>query len=217
MSTLLISGTAIQAGKSTLAAALGAYWQTYASERLALLTPAAPPSGGDRWMDLAQVWQQLSALSGDRSGNSSSELPSGSSGTQPSSKAVLLELPGELGTPLTPEATVADLAWDWRLPTVLVVPMAAGMVGQAIAHVALARQERVHLKGIVLNQKSLDAETPADAGALIHSLTQVPLLGMLPYLADTTDQSALATAASGLDLERLFSPSLLLSALVSAA
>lgn len=208
-------------GKSTLAAALAAYWQIYFSERtidVLTLTPeqfapgAAPDTASSQetsstsvprrtWLDLAQAWQQL---------------------TQLSSPMVLMELPGGLGTPLTPEVTVADLAWDWRLPTVLVVPAASDLVEQAIAHVSLARQARVHLKGIVINHTSpprsnASAESLGhssslrEALALIQSFTQIPLLGEIPYLPDPEDASALAAAASNLELERLFPLSMLLS------
>ncbi|MGF1515662.1 MAG: ATP-dependent dethiobiotin synthetase BioD [Elainellaceae cyanobacterium] len=208
MSTLLIAGAAAKAGKSTLAAALNAYWQTRSAGRsLTLFSPAAPfDESSDEsaaWLDLAQTWRQLGELSGNNEASSDRSRDDG---------FVLLELPGELGTPLTPEVTVADLAWDWRLPTVLVVPVAGGMVAQAIAHVALARQSRVHLKGIVLNHRGPAPEAAAQ-GALIQSLTQIPILGTLPYLTDPTDSAALAAAAAQLDLERLFPMSVLASRL----
>ncbi|MGF1538766.1 MAG: ATP-dependent dethiobiotin synthetase BioD [Elainellaceae cyanobacterium] len=210
MRTLLIAGAAVGAGKSTLAAAQNAYWRAHAAGRsLTLFTPAPPhdesPDGGAGWLDLAQIWRQLSELSGD----------GGAAGEQSPDSFVLLELPGELGTPLTPEVTVADLAWDWRLPTVLVVPVGDGMVAQAIANVALARQSRVHLRGIVLNRCEPGAEA-ADQAALIQSLTQIPVLGVLPNLADVTDPAVLAAAAAQLDLERLFPMPMLASMLAIA-
>ncbi|HBB33281.1 MAG TPA: ATP-dependent dethiobiotin synthetase BioD, partial [Cyanobacteria bacterium UBA9273] len=113
---------------------------------------------------------------------------------------------GGLGSPVTRELTVADLARDWHLPAVLVVPVQLGAIAQAVANVALARQSGVQLQGIVLNctQPRSDSEiadwTPID---LIQSLTNVPILGVLPYLADPTDLSKLAGVASDLDIERL--------------
>ncbi|MHC5826061.1 MAG: ATP-dependent dethiobiotin synthetase BioD, partial [Nostoc sp.] len=106
----------------------------------------------------------------------------------------------------TEELTVADLAGEWRLPTVLVVPVRLGAIAQAVANVALARQSRVNLKGIVLNcvQPRTDAEiadwTPQQ---LIQSLTNTPVLGCLPYLDNLTDLDKLAQIASDLDWETL--------------
>jgi dethiobiotin synthetase len=113
---------------------------------------------------------------------------------------------GGLGSPVTRELTVADIARDWRLRGVLVVPVRLGAIGQAVANVALARHSGFKLKGIVLNCVQAAAEqkiadwAPID---LIESLTQIPVLGILPHLDDPTDLVKLAKAASDLDLERL--------------
>ncbi len=118
---------------------------------------------------------------------------------------VLVEAIGGLGSPITFETTVADLAWDWRLPAVLVVPVKLGAIGQAVANVALARISRVHLKGIVLNcvqpcsEEDIANWAPAN---LIQSLTSVPVLGLIPYLSDPTNLEKLSQVASSLELER---------------
>jgi dethiobiotin synthetase len=155
-------------------------------------TPLAPPVAAERegrLVNLSIVWQAFETLRQKR-------------------QLVLVEALGGLGSPVTHELTVADLARDWRLPVVLVVPVKLGAIAQAVANVALARQSGVHLKGIVLNcvQACSDEEiadwTPID---LIQSLTNVPVLGVLPHLADPTDLTKLAQVASNLDLERLLS------------
>jgi dethiobiotin synthetase len=124
---------------------------------------------------------------------------------------VLIEGFAGLGSPLTAESTVADLAWDWRLPCVLVVPVRLGCIGQAVAYVALARQAHIHLKGIILNcLQPISAEHQEDWAPieLIQTLTGVPVLGHIPYLANPTHLSQLAQAAAQLDLERLLPLSL---------
>ncbi|HEY9797434.1 MAG TPA: dethiobiotin synthase [Leptolyngbyaceae cyanobacterium] len=153
-------------------------------------TPVAPPVAAERegrTIDLGLVWQAFNALRQQR-------------------QLVLVEALGGLGSPLTHELTVADLARDWHLPVVLVVPVQLGAIAQAVANVALARQSGVHLKGIVLNcvQSCSDQDiadwTPVE---LIQSLTNIPVLGCLPYLTDPTDLAKLAQVASNLDLEQL--------------
>lgn len=119
---------------------------------------------------------------------------------------VLVEALGGLGSPVTRETTVADLAWDWRLPTVLVVPVRLGAISQAVANVALARMTRVNLKGIVLNcaqpcsKEDQYKWAPID---MIQSLTGIPVLGVLPHLQDAANLDELAAAASSLQVERL--------------
>jgi dethiobiotin synthetase len=223
--SLLIAGTDTDTGKTVLTCALAAYWQTYRSqESLGILkpiqtgtgdcelyqklfnlqqtpeeitplhfqTPVAPPVAAERegrTVELGRVWQALNRLQQQR-------------------QWVFVEALGGLGSPVTHELTVADLARDWRLPVVLVVPVKLGAIAQTVANVALARSSNIQLKGIVLNcvRPCSDEEiadwTPVE---LIESLTNVPVVGILPHFADPTDLSKLAQVASDLDLERLIS------------
>lgn len=223
MDVLLITGTDTDVGKTVLTASLAAYWQNYFShKRLGLMkliqtgvgdrefyhqqfdlhhsleeiaplcfqTPVAPPIAAEREgraVELDRVWQAFSSLGQQRD-------------------FVLVEALGGLGSPVSRELTVADLARDWRLSAVLVVPVKLGAIAQAVANVALARQSGVNLKGIVLNcvqpcsEQQMADWTPID---LIQSLTNVPVLGILPHLDDPTDLEKLAKIASNLDLERL--------------
>lgn len=223
MKSLLITGTDTEAGKTALTTVLAAYCQKYYPQGswgimkpiqsgigdrewyqnlfqlqqtiteitpLYFTAPLAPPIAAakeNRAVDLALVWQTLTEL------RSRLDL-------------LLIEAVGGLGSPITDELTVADLAGEWRLPTVLVVPVKLGSLGHAVANVALARQARVDLKGIVLNctQPTSDEEiadlTPKD---LIQSLTNIPVLGCLPYVDKFSDFDKLAQIASNLDLETL--------------
>ena len=98
-------------------------------------------------------------------------------------------------SPVTNELTVADIASNWRLETILVVPVKLGAIAHTVANVALARQEKVKLKGIIFNclnpctQEEIEQWTPK---GLIESLTQVPVLGYFPYVEkiDSLDELA---------------------------
>lgn len=223
---LLIAGTDTDAGKTVLTSALAAYWQRYCLDRLGIFKPiqtgvgdrehyqhvfgcdpdqvnpvhfqmpVAPPLAADaegRQIELETVWQAFEQM-------------------RQTHDWVLVEGLGGLGSPINHTTTVADLAWDWRLPTLLVVPVRLGAIGQAVANVALARQSRVHLKGIILNcvQPCDDREIEYLASReLIESLTHVPVLGLMPYLSEVTNLDRLIQLAAALDLERIlpFCPS----------
>ena len=154
--------------------------------------PLAPPVAAQmegKTIDLAIVWQCLSEL-------------------QQQQDLVFIEALGGLGSPVTYELTVADLAAEWRLPTVLVVPIKLGAISQAVANVALARSLKLDLRGIVLSCGELDTQdteldnlAPVD---LIESLTQVKVLGILPYIGDLTEGNALAKIVSDWDWELMF-------------
>lgn len=220
---LLMAGTDTDVGKTVVTSALIAYWRRYLPHQsLGLIkpiqsgqgdrelyqqlffpetpletinpqfftAPLAPPMAAameQRSVDLAVIWQTLVDLSRqyDR---------------------VLVEGLGGLGSPVTDEWTVADLAAAWHLPVLLVVPVRLGAIAQAVANVALARQTGLDLVGIVLNQTQAG---PADAlerwtpPALITRLTQIPVLGALPYLEQPTNPEILAQAAATLTLDPL--------------
>ncbi len=221
MNALLITGTDTEVGKTVLTTALAAYWQKYCHGTLGIMkpiqsgigdrelyqqlltldqspaeitplyfeSPLAPPLAAkheNRQIDLGLVWQTLSTLQ--------------------RRDFVLVEALGGLGSPVTDELTVADLAGEWRLPTVLVVPVRLGAIGQAVANIALARLCRVSIKGIILNcvQPRTAAEIADWAPVeLIQSLTNTPVLGCLPYIENPTDLSQLIKIASSIDLEVL--------------
>ncbi len=220
MTTLFIVGTDTEVGKTVVTSALAAYWQTYhPSESLGVIklmqtgtgdvehyqrllpnvevvnplrydTPVAPPVAAEREnrsIPLNEVWQGLNDL-------------------QQRKNFVLAEGLGGLGSPVTWELTVADLAGEWRLPTVLVVPVKLGAIAQTVANVALARQYKVNLKGIIfscphpLSHEEILNFIPIP---LIESLSQVPVLGIVSYLENINDMRKLAYVASNLDLEML--------------
>jgi dethiobiotin synthetase len=206
-----------------LTTALAAYWQAYVRDRRLGIMKPIQSGAGDRELyarlfDLDRSLEEITPLyfqaplappiAAAKEGRQV-ELQlawQGFDTLRRQSDWVLVEALGGLGTPVTYEITVADLARDWGLPTVLVVPVRLGAIAQAVANVALARHAGVNLKGIVLNCTQLRSEveiadlSPID---LIQSLTNIPVLGVIPYLIEPTDLNKLAQVASNLEIERL--------------
>lgn len=227
MNTLLIAGTEAQVGKTVVLSALIAYWQRYCkSRRLGVMKPIDCPAANREpdHMLLKQLFQldqtpaeitplllqadSLLALTSERSNHHDLEhLWRSFQQLQQQRDFVVLETWKGLGAPLNPQTIMADLAWDWQIPTVLVVPVQPEAVSQIVAHVALARQARVHLKGIVLNAvqpcrpEDWQNWVPID---LIQSLTQKPVLGCVPHLEDPQAIDPLVQIASNWELEALF-------------
>jgi dethiobiotin synthetase len=120
---------------------------------------------------------------------------------------VLVEGVGGLGSPVTAQTTVADLAADWRLPIVLVVPVKLGAIGQVVANIALAERSNLRIQGIVRSCVKACTEDELENWAsqsLIEALTGVQVLGTLPYLDNPENVEQLVKIASDLDLELLF-------------
>ena len=220
---LLVAGTDKGVGKTVLTSALAAYWQRFhPQKRLSVLkpiqigggdrelyqrlffpetaldeitpqyfsAPLAPPLAAaqeNRSVDLATIWRRLSTL-------------------MEQTDWVVLEAFGGLGSPVTDELTLADLAAAWKLPVLLTVPVRLGAIAQAVANVALARQQKVALRGLVLNclqpcsDQDIDQWAPCD---LLQRLTQVPVLGCLPHLENPENLDDLVKAAAALNLEAI--------------
>ncbi|MFK8182020.1 MAG: dethiobiotin synthase [Phormidesmis sp.] len=221
--SLLISGTDTDSGKTVVTSALIAYWQRYcwayrlgvckpvqsgvgdrefysklfkldqspeALNPLWYKTPVAPPLAAaieGKRVDLAYAWKMYSQLANNRDWT-------------------LVEGAGGLGSPVSEELTVADIAYQWRLPVLLVVPVKLGAISAAVANVALAEQKKLKLRGIVLcctqpcTQVQLDSWAPID---MIESLTQVPVLGITPYLKHVRDVEMLSDVGAQFDLEQI--------------
>lgn len=212
MTTLLVVGTNTEVGKTVVMKALIARWLAVAPGRLGVMklvqsgtagddtlyrrlfppndrlaygdplsfqAPLAPPMAAakeGREIDLGGVWRRWQALARD-------------------CDRAIAEGLGSLGSPVTWEWTVADLAAAWRLPVVLVVPVALGAMGQAIAQVALAQQKKVMVRGMVLNCLTSEGADRLEDWACPRTLQQftgVPVVGTLPYLADLDDPDRLA-------------------------
>lgn len=230
MTALLIAGTDTDVGKTFVTIALAAYWQNYRLNKnnsdshilsifkllqtgtgdfeqysclfagtptievavpLCFETPVAPPVAAakeGKVIELGKIWQEFSIA-------------------QQKSELVLLESLGGLGSPVTEELTVGNIAADWRLPTILVVPVKLGAIANVVANVALARSLKVDLKGIILNctnpeaMDSMEDLTPIN---LIQSLTQVPVLGTLPYIENPKDNKKLGHIVADWDVELMF-------------
>ena len=212
MKTWFIAGTDTDAGKTIVTIALRAYYEHYFSQMkiglmkllqtgeggdaqfyqkyfddvvipLRFSAPLAPPISADlenKSIDLSIIWQSLLKL-------------------QETQDLVLVEGLGGLGSPITHELTIADIASSWRLETILVVPVKLGAIAHTIANVALARQEKIKLKGIVFNcinpcsDEDINQWAPKE---LVESLTQIPVLGYFPYLENIDNLADLAQATA---------------------
>jgi dethiobiotin synthetase len=217
MKQILITGTDTEVGKTIVTSCLAARLQKYSPQTsggilklmetgvgdsqvyqklfpnleivapLSFETPIAPPLAAikeGKTVDLKLVWETYCKL-------------------QQKHQVLLIEALGGLGSPITNELTVADLARDWKLPTILVVPVKLGAIAATVANLALARQNKIKIVGVILNCVNPDSEANLDdltPIALVENLTQVRVLGVVPYLADTRDLDQLAQIGSHFDL-----------------
>ncbi|MBD2187559.1 dethiobiotin synthase [Pseudanabaena mucicola] len=224
---LLIVGSDTGVGKTVLTAALAAYWLTYRdktqpSTSLGIYKPLQSGEGDREFysqtFSLAQTLDEITPLYFETPiAPAIAAIKEGKSidlgliwrnflKLQQQKQCLLVESMGGLGSPITDEYIVADLARDWALEAILVVPVRLGAISQAIANVALANTQKVKLRGIVL--ACSQAYTPEEIEDLappqmISRLTSIPVLGILPYIDNLSDIAKLAHAAAELDIERI--------------
>lgn len=222
MTSLFITGTDTDAGKTIITTALVAYFREYFPEKsvglmkllqtgigdrewygqifpenveivtpLHFTAPLAPPVAAEREnrpIPLEIVWKAVQDL-------------------QQKHDLVFVEALGGLGSPVTRELTVADIAAAWRFPTILVVPVRLGAIAATVANIALVRQTKVNLRGIILNcvqprtETEIEEWTPID---LIQSLTRYPVLGVMPFIEDRSDLGFLASVVDRWEIDRWF-------------
>ncbi|HIK35067.1 MAG TPA: ATP-dependent dethiobiotin synthetase BioD [Thermosynechococcus sp. M98_K2018_005] len=182
------SGTAVEIGDGDYYCQTLALQQT-ASEvcPLSFAAPLAPPIAAEleqRTIDLAPVWQTYQQL-------------------QKRFDYLLVEGIGGLGSPITWEWTVADLAAAWKLPIVLVATVRLGAIAQIVANIALARQYKLDIRGLILNcvtpcsDTAIAQWTPPE---FLSRFTRVPVLGVLPCGQHSNEQLAEMVAEWPLDL-----------------
>lgn len=200
MQTLLIAGTDTDAGKTIITTAFRVYLQKKKSHLVtALMKLLQTGEMGDaefyrQYFDDAVIPLRYKAplappLSAQLEGKSIdlTIVKNRLLDLQKSHDVVLLEALGGLGSPITSDLIVADIAHDWDLDTILVVPVKLGAIAHTVANVALGREYKVRLKGIIFNcvnyctPEEVNQWTPKD---LIESLTKIPVLGYFPYLGD---------------------------------
>ncbi|AFY36485.1 dethiobiotin synthase [[Leptolyngbya] sp. PCC 7376] len=218
---LFIAGTDTEVGKTVVSSALIAYWrhflplaplgviklmqtgigdrqwyENFCDDQTSLIvpleykTPVAPPVAAKlegREIDLDFVWRSLQNLAAEQ-------------------EFVIAESLGSLGSPVTDDKIVADLAGEWQLPTVLVVPVKLGTIGQTIAQVSLARERNVKLQGLILSCGTPDAQGEIEELAppgILEKFTNIPVLGVLPYVKDWGDRHSLAQTVATWNLEQL--------------
>lgn len=214
MTTWLITGTDTDVGKTVITTALRAYYHsTFPQLNIALMkllqtgevgdaefyqqffsdvviplrynAPLAPPLAAElegKIIDLNLIYNNMILL-------------------QKSHNLLLLEALGGLGSPITRQLTIADIAQQWQLEAILVVPVKLGAIAHTVANVALAKEKQIKLKGIIFNgikeysQEDIEKWTPQN---LIESLTGVTVLGYFPYLpqVEKTTISQLAKIAN---------------------
>jgi adenosylmethionine---8-amino-7-oxononanoate aminotransferase len=118
---------------------------------------------------------------------------------------LVVEGVGGLLVPLTDRDTVRDLMRRLGAPVLIAARAGLGTIGHCALTVESARGAGLEVCGVVLSDVDggTDADFARENAAQIEAQCGVRVLGILPYVADTSDLGALVAAAGALDLDAL--------------
>lgn len=121
--------------------------------------------------------------------------------------AIIVEGIGGLLVPIRRNYYVLDLAKELDLPVVVVARASLGTINHTLLTVNYAIREGLSIAGIIMNfsrfpDGSIAESTNPNA---IQQLTNIPLIGVFPYLPNLQDEDLERVAVKHLDLDRLLS------------
>jgi dethiobiotin synthetase len=100
---------------------------------------------------------------------------------------VFAEGAGGIMVPLTRDKLVIDIVAELSLTTVLVVENKIGCINHTLLTIEALRSRNIHIAGLIFNQKQqniLDNCVTEDNPRIINHLSNIPVLGKIPYLND---------------------------------
>lgn len=120
-------------------------------------------------------------------------------------EALIVEGIGGLLVPIKRDYFVVNLVKELRLPVVVVARATIGTINHTLLTVNHAKKEGLDVAGIIINFSRPPDGNIAEStnpGAIQH-LTDIPLLGVFPYLRDLDEENLKRAAVKHLDLELL--------------
>jgi len=116
---------------------------------------------------------------------------------------MLVEGMGGIMTPILKNYFVIDLIKDMKIPAVLVTRTKVGTVNHTIMTVQMCQKYKIPLKGIIINDFDSDGYKTQELTRDLKSLTQVPILGSIPFIKDMSDVSLYRIFKKNLNLKLL--------------
>jgi len=90
-----------------------------------------------------------------------------------------------------------------KIPAVLVTRTKVGTVNHTIMTVQMCQKYKIPLKGIIINDFDSDGYKIRELARDLKSLTQVPILGSIPFIKDMSDESMYRVFKKNLNLKLL--------------
>ena len=97
---------------------------------------------------------------------------------------VIIEMAGGIMSPINQKQSMLDIVKAVNLPVILVVSSYLGSLNHTLLTLKVLQSEGIDIFGIIFNQVRTVDGIITDSNEYIKNLTELPILGYIPYLND---------------------------------
>ena len=118
---------------------------------------------------------------------------------------ILVEGMGGIMTPILQDYFVTNLIKDMKLPIIIVTRTKVGTVNHTIMTCKMCEKYKIPVKGIVINNFDTDGYPVKELKRDLENLTNMPVLGSIPFIDDMSDTSLYRVFKKNIDFKYLLS------------
>ena len=115
---------------------------------------------------------------------------------------ILVEGMGGIMTPILKDYYITNLIKEMKIPTVIVTRSKVGTVNHTIMTVKMCEKYKITVKGIIINDFE-KGYAVKDLTSDLENLTNVPVLGSIPFIKDIGDSSLNRVFKKNIDFKLL--------------
>ena len=118
---------------------------------------------------------------------------------------MLVEGMGGIMTPILQDYFVTNLIKDMKLPIIIVTRTKVGTINHTIMTCKMCEKYKIPIKGIVINDFDTDGYHVKELKRDLENLTNVPVLGSIPFIDNMSDTSLYRVFKKNIDFKSLLS------------
>ena len=116
---------------------------------------------------------------------------------------LLVEGMGGILTPILKDYYFTNLIKDMKIPTIIVTRSKVGTVNHTLMTVKMCEKYKIPIKGIIINNYDGDGYPINQLKKDLEDLTEVKVLGSIPFINDMSDESLHKIFKKNIDMKLL--------------
>jgi len=117
---------------------------------------------------------------------------------------LLVEGIGGIMTPILQNYFVTNLIKDMKLPTIIVTRTKIGTINHTVMTCKMCEKYKIPIKGIIISNFDTDGYNVKELKRDLKNLTNVPVLGSIPFISDFNDITLYNVFKKNIDFKLLF-------------